>query len=191
MNEKIGEQLSALIDNELESEQEELLVRRVLGDAELQSRWERYQLIRDVLHNNLPDRLNQDFLRQVQARIAVESADTTASAPSVVAAAGGGRAVAVMARPIAGLAVAASVALMAVVGMQNLRQEVGPVPAAGFVAQADPRQANDSGMRWNLHRPEAENRLNTYLVNHNEYTSSTSLQGMLNYSRIAGYDTQR
>jgi sigma-E factor negative regulatory protein RseA len=49
MNQQIHEQLSVLMDGELEREQTRFLLRRVEIDAELPARWARYHVVRQVL----------------------------------------------------------------------------------------------------------------------------------------------
>ncbi|MDH5593931.1 MAG: anti-anti-sigma factor, partial [Gammaproteobacteria bacterium] len=46
-----------------------------------------------------------------------------------------------------------------------------------------------SGTRWDVKQPAVESRLNSYLVNHNEY--SNGMQGVLPYARIVGYDSEK
>ena len=36
-------------------------------------------------------------------------------------------------------------------------------------------------------RPSAENKLNSYIVSHNEYSASSRIKGMLPYTRIVSY----
>jgi len=183
MTEKLDEQLSALMDDELPESERELLLRRLAVDSGLRDRWERYHLARDVLHNELPETLDLGLSERVRAALEQEPAPKMR-----VPAAGALREVF---KPLAGLAIAVSVAALAIVGLQRLTDTGSPqqrvpevasttTPAAGYVRVA--------GTRWDMQRPDIEARLNNLLVNHNEYSSETNLQGMLHYVRIAGYD---
>lgn len=52
MNEQIHEQLSALMDGELERDQTRFLLKRLDGDAELPLRWARYHVTRQTLRGH-------------------------------------------------------------------------------------------------------------------------------------------
>ena len=124
-------------------------------------------------------------------------------------------------KSVAGLSIAASVAVFSIIGVQqyNLLQVEENSGTVNLVSIAPALVANNpvtnnpitnektlaiiskqdaspvyvrvSGTRWNHERPQVGSRLNSYLVNHNEYTSATNLQGLVNYSRIAGYDVKK
>lgn len=179
MTDKIKEQLSALVDGELPDSERELLLRRMETDEDLRKTWRRYNLVHDVLHRNLPQHVDSGFTDRVMTAIADE--DLVAPPLAVH--------VRKFLRPLAGLAIAASVAALAIIGIQNfgvttsdsdISIATGSKPDSGF------RQV--SGTRWDTKQPGVDARLNGYLVNHNEYSSATSLQGILQYRRIVGYD---
>jgi len=185
MNDKLNEQLSAMFDGELEEHEHELLLHRLKQDEKMQKSFAHYQLIGDAMRHDLDKGATVDLVARVSRQLESESAltaDRVAKLPMKIL------------RPVAGLAVAASVAAMAVVGVQNVAlQDQGPLQQSPRLAQVAP--ANDfrqvSGTNWNRSQPETEMRLNGYLVNHSEYTSGLSLQGMINYARIAGYDSKK
>ncbi len=185
MNEKIGEQISAMFDEELEDQEQELLLHRLQRDPQMQSSWSRYQLIGDAIRHNLNAAAHPDLREDIRHEIEREPAIVSTSQSSVA----GLR----MMKPVAGLAIAASVAAMAIIGLQNIGQGQSPYQDAPRLAQTQPATSIQrvSGTRWNMQQPETENRLNGYLVNHSEYTSGISLQGMINYARIAGYDSRQ
>lgn len=193
MKEEIKEQLSALVDGELAGHEHEFLLRRLQSDVELKDQWERYHLIRDALHNELPrsvdmsltDRIMADVYREPHQDLpAVAEERSPGSLPATLAR---------FARPLASLAVAASLAVLSLFGVQNMLQtrEVAE-PVARIASAADvPGYVRARGTRWDTARAEVETRLTTYLVNHNEYASTTNMQGMIPYVRIAGYDVRR
>ena len=45
-------------------------------------------------------------------------------------------------------------------------------------------------MRWDVDRPDVEQRLNAYLVNHNGHTG-TGMSGVMPYARIVAYNGGR
>jgi sigma-E factor negative regulatory protein RseA len=185
MTDKLDEQLSALMDDELPESERELLLRRLAVDNGLRDRWERYHLARDLLHNELPDTVDLGLSERVRAALEQEPA------PEVATPAAG--ALRQMFKPLAGLAIAVSVAALAIVGLQQLTDTGSSqqrVPEVASTGTPDSGYVRVAGTRWDMQRPEIEARLNNLLVNHNEYSSETNLQGMLHYVRIAGYDAK-
>ena len=181
MNDELGEQISALADDELPEAERELLLRRLCDDPRLRDQWSRIHLVRDALHNELPCAATDTLSHRVMAALEAE--------PQPIRRRDFGRVARRLGKPLAGFAVAASVAAMALIGLQHF---AGPEPALNapapqLAASDQPLDNQRVGTRWD--QPEMGTRLNAYLVNHSEYTSGTSLQGMLNYVRIAGYDS--
>lgn len=179
MNEAIREQMSALMDGELPEAERDRVLRRLCDDPALAAEWGRLHLVRDSLNGELPRHLDFALAARVQAAVQDEPPLAVPSPPPRARA---------WVRPLAALAVAASVAGLALVGVQQLSapQHPEPVPAVADAGSATP--AIPPGTRWD--RPEAAPRLNAYLVNHNEYAAGAPLQGMMSYVRIAGYDAE-
>lgn len=100
MNEQIHEQLSALMDGELEHDQTRFLLKRIGADAGLPQRWARYHLVRQALRRQQLVRLPCGFAEAVMARLDAEPALHAHRAP-------------VWVRWGAGGAIAASVAVAA------------------------------------------------------------------------------
>lgn len=185
MNEKMKEQVSTMFDNELDEQEHELLIRRLKQDDSMQSSWQHYQIIGNAMRNDLKTTSMSDMLTNIRHDIDNEPPISASEVSSRVAMR--------MVKPVAGLAIAASVAAMAIVGLQNVGQVNSPVLQTPRLAQSLPATEihRVSGTRWNQQQPETEMRLNGYLVNHSEYSSSFNLQGMINYARIAGYDSRK
>jgi sigma-E factor negative regulatory protein RseA len=174
MKDTLYEQLSALVDDELTGSEHAMLVRRIESDDQLYQRLSRYQLISDALQNHLPERVDPAFSLRVQGMLRSEPAQSGYSR------------LAGLAKPAAGLAVAASVAVMAVMSIQSARQE-SVSPADVVTASAPPagdylRVSDEPGT------PSADRKLDIYLVNHNEYAVNRGMQGMLPYMRIVGHE---
>jgi len=186
MKDKISEQVSALYDDELNQSEHELLLRRLKQEADLQDALLRYQIIGDAIRHNLDAAASTSLASAVSNRIELEDNISIASNSKKSSR---------ILKPVAGLAIAASVAAMAVIGLQDVGDFQGVQPAPQRVVQVQPQTPVNvlpvaSGTHWDKQQPETERRLNGYLVNHSEYTSSISLQGMINYARIAGYDSK-
>lgn len=179
MSEETRESLSALIDGEVATEQAAQLIDRIVEDPSLRAAWGRYHLVSDVLHNTLSDLGANDLQERVR-----ESIDSEPIAfPRR-------RELASFIKPVAGLALAASVAIVAIIAFRNVEQEVVPSPQRVAENRDNDRRPERVPMRWNVDVPAVEERLNTYLVDHSEYLDN-GMRGMLPYARIVGYDASK
>ncbi|HEX4152810.1 MAG TPA: sigma-E factor negative regulatory protein [Steroidobacteraceae bacterium] len=111
MSEQIREQVSAFLDGELPSSETELLLKRLMRDADLREGFGRYALIGEALRRAERSPLSRGFAAGVNAAIDGEAAPAVplhlhARAPRWW-------------RPVAGAAVAAGVAAVAVVALQQ------------------------------------------------------------------------
>lgn len=177
-------QLSALVDDELANMEIDLALRRLSRDRDARDRWERYHLISDVMQGHLPAAFDTGFAARIRQAIEAEPL------PQPVA-----RPLPAWYKPVTGFGLAASVALMALFGLKLNQTDIlqptarfaattatFPTPATAFPIQtvaatqpADP--VSEPG----------EARLNHYLVNHSGYASMSSVNGMLPYVRMVGY----
>ena len=178
-------QLSALIDGELPEAEQNLVLRRLSRDSEAQGRWERYHLISDAMQGHLPVRFDAGFAARL--REAIDREPAPQSRVSTLPA---------WYKPLTGFALAASVVLAVLFGLRLT--DPNPGGAAPTLAAApasypalalqgpNPPPASASN---SYEPPEAQ--LNNYLVNHNGYASRNSVNGMLPYVRLVGYQTAR
>jgi len=176
MSEQLREGLSALIDGETGEREAARLLDQITRDAELKAAWERYHFVSDVLRNDLPRVFGEDLVERVRRSIETEPVMfRRRQRPAAVL------------KPVAGFALAASIAVVAVFGFRGMVGPSGggdePVALAGDA----PEQTQLAGMRWDVDLPGVEDRLNTYLVNHNEHTA----RGMLPYARLVAYNADR
>lgn len=119
MNISIEEQISALMDGELSDSETHHLISVLQNDPELKKVWGNYHLIRAAIHNDLPDKLEQDVARNVISALASEP---TVLAPRGVALESKLRGLTPAFRQIAGLAIAASVTAVAILSVQTVPQ---------------------------------------------------------------------
>lgn len=180
MADKTVEQLSALVDGEFEDLELELALRRLSKDAELKARWQRYHLIGDALKNNLPEAIDLDFADRVSKAIGSEpSLQTIPVTPAISS----------WYKPLVGFALAASVATVAILGVNMLQPDESPgASSLSVIASSEPItrvQANASAVS----DAELESRFNSYLLNHNEYASMNRVHGVLPYVRMVGHKT--
>ncbi len=176
MSEQLREGLSALVDGETDEQEAARLLDRITRDAELKAAWERYHLVSDVLRNDLPLVSGEDLVERVRRSVETEPVMFRPRRPRAVAL-----------KPVAGFALAASVAVVAVLGFRGMVGPSGDTDAPVALAGDRPEQTQLARMRWDVDRPGVEERLNTYLVNHNEHTA----RGMLPYARVVAYNADR
>ena len=187
MNEKKLEALSALMDGEsFDSDAGSL--QGWTRDEGLRATWGRYHIMSDCLRGTLPRHLDPALANRIAMALRSEPAIL---APDVVAPRP-------WLKPLAGMAIAASDATLAVVGIQISRTDT---PGAGLgqsVANQSPATSGGSGGQINLAagngvtrplRPadptsRADARLNRYLINYNEQRSNDTVQGMPPFVRV-------
>lgn len=182
MADKTAEQLSALIDGEGEVREWELALRRLGNDAELKDRWERYHLIGEALKNNLPDTLDLGFAERIRQAIETEQQPEPVRPPR----SGIGTVVASWYKPITGFALAASVAALALLGLNLTDAGLAESAGQGPVADAGPR----SEPQPRFADTDLDSRLGAYLVNH-ELVSRGSVHGVTPYYlRLVGHESK-
>ena len=175
MTEQIRESVSALMDGEVEKD-----MRAGFCNEELKSTWHRYHLISDVMHQRLPVNPNLHLSRKISDLIKQEPAIL---APST-------RSIQTFLKPVAGLAIAASVAALAILGIQRYQstelstvvQEQIQKPVLSFgvpVTLPDAQAARPVQVQM-----KSDVRINRYLLNHNEYQSNVGVQGMTPHVRL-------
>jgi sigma-E factor negative regulatory protein RseA len=204
------ENLSLLLDDDSEADVNAVLD-EVMADVNLQYRMRRYQIIGETLRNELPQAIDTDFHHGVMIRIREQSPNLEAHDKHSDQGNDQGNVAPLLARawfkPFAGLAVAASVAVVTVALWQP-QQQHGALPNDSLVS-ADQQKIEQlagqqvvgsavpvssrvqSGTRWKLEQesPVLQRKLNAYLVNHTEYSSS--MQGLIPQARVAGFDAEQ
>lgn len=170
------EWVSALTDGELAGNELKRGLDAMRQDPELLTSWSRYHLIRDALHSNLEEQIFPDLSLRVAAALEQE--------PVILAPQ---RARRPWLRHAAGLAVAASVTGVAILGITNMNEENGPVTVAANPVQDYARLEQPVATAANSPQVSNGEHLAPYLVNHNEYAVSSGMHGMLPYVRIVGH----
>jgi len=208
------EQISALIDGELDGREHQATVDKLLAGSENRKTWGRYHLIGDTLKRSLPKGMDHDFSSRVMA--ALDNEPTVLAPPAPTKSSWGQR--------VAGLAVAASVTAVAILGVQFMYQQDGqmltpqmaqtastglsPIAQSQQVARSNLQQSNaqqsrvQQSLRANIQTVTQSSvtmarsptpvkqfhpRLNKYLVDHNQQAPRAAVQGMIPYARIVAY----
>jgi len=134
MSEQIREQVSAFLDGELPASETELLLKRLTRDVELRDSFGRYALIGESLRGGSGAQLTRDFHARVNRAIDGEPAAAGPQAPRITPLQGWWR-------PLAGAAVAAGVAAVAVLALQQRAVTPLASEAVRIAGNAQPREA--------------------------------------------------
>jgi sigma-E factor negative regulatory protein RseA len=183
MSEQIREQVSAFLDGELPGTETELLLKRLTRDAELRESFGRYALIGESIRGGSHARASRSFAARINQ--AIDGAPASAESPAVRARSPRWW------RPFAGAAVAAGVATVAVVALQQravtpTTPSMVPVSARNL-AVAKPTEAISYTVPASL--PEAPGaaapaalpaaRLTNYVFAHSKYSSALGQRDVL------------
>ena len=178
MAEEKKEWVSALADGELTGNELKRGLDAMRQDTQLLASWSRYHLIRDALHSNLEEHVVPDLSLRVATALEREP---VLLAPQ--------RSPRPWLRHAAGLAVAASVTGVAILGISHMNDETGPGSVSIAANQPQDYVRLEQPLATATADPKVSNseHLAPYLVNHNEYAVSSGMHGMLPYVRIVGH----
>lgn len=182
------EHLSALVDDEAGDFERRRTLDGLVADQDSRERWGRYHLIGDVMRGDAPVALDVGFADRVLAAIQDEEME------AVPASARAQR----FAKPVAGFAMAASVAVATVLGVQGFTTQSTPGETGATLMTAQTPAVVPSGIRQvavttdtlasaNDGRAAEMADLNSYLVRHAEYAAR---HGMLPQVRVVGYEAE-
>jgi sigma-E factor negative regulatory protein RseA len=180
MTDKVHDQISAFVDDELSEQQSAFLVRRFEHDSDARGQAVRYTLIGSALRNELLQPDPAILLRRISS-VLDGAAPIAVRAPR--------RWSAGFVRPLAGLAIAAGVASIAIFGLQTLNDtrvdSSSAVVAPHSVAEAiEPASYVVPLEAAPAHPVTPPIRLTNYLVHHGEYTSGLSRTSV--HSNVVG-----
>lgn len=166
------EQLSAFVDDELDAAEAELLVRQLAGDAELRKTAMRYSMAGDVMRGELADGDPGAFAERVSRAVGEESGPTERVARERRMG---------WARPLAGAAVAATVAVVAILSLSTGTGPGAPDTAVVTVPDGDPEAAPGTYVvpATISRRAGSPDRLSRYYLNHSQYATMMGGQGTL------------
>jgi sigma-E factor negative regulatory protein RseA len=199
MNDKQSELTSTLLDGELDPDAQQRAISAILGAGQQElDRFGRYRLMGDVMRGESFASASTVAERVHRALI---------DEPVVLAPPA--RPAKRWLRPVAGLAVAASVAMAAVlVAPQLMTQsgghggavQVANVPqvtaapmlvAAGSGANTQPLSRTEQGeMRWQALNQDLENRLNRLVIEHHEFGGRTGVNGPVPHIGLVSYGSR-
>lgn len=167
MNESSRENLSCLMDGELDRKGRKFLLRRLSSDAEMKGRWSRMHAVRACLHGE--HLVSGDLVARVADALDAEAAPSRSLPARLL-------------RPVAGGAIAASVAVMAIVGINASmleQQEAVSTQAEepGFVSRGtsldQPFTQSAVPVSYSEDRRAQRQRIGRYVLRHNQAAGST------------------
>lgn len=222
--------LSRLMDGEWEGLDATRCVAEVCESEHMQDKWARYHMVRDVMRGDVVDS-SMSIAAGVSAALADEPAYTNVTAlgnsaagsdesstdasvqpAALTATASESKARSRWGMGAAGFGIAASAALVTVLGMDFLQNQNSPAPQAlvagvsapaasvvqtlpTLVSQTNGAQVDlvsNRGSYWvsgqDGQRVGSETRLNQLLGDHIEHSATIDWRGMMPYSRLVGYD---
>ena len=170
------EKISALLDDELDSAEQEEVLSSISKDESLSKTWQRYHLIRAAVRNE-----SMAHIPGFSERMSTVLLEDTKSVTQFPQRKIPGK------KWIPGLALAASVA--GLVGfifftIQPNQNNTRPAQPANF---AQIEQAT----KWETTTPDQEHALNTFLVEHGEFTPMSSMNGLMAYAKFVSYDASK
>jgi sigma-E factor negative regulatory protein RseA len=176
MSTESREHLSCLMDGEISRETGRFLVRRLGADQELCATWARYHLVRDCLRHHEGGLASESLSSRVRQAIERESRPQPAGQTAWL-------------KPLVGMAVAASVALLAIVAVSPENpalQQAGDNPVAAEAAPAftSPQSFAPAPVSQQASLAGGDNRMNAYLLRHLQATGSTGGKGFVTFVPI-------
>ncbi|MEM9102175.1 MAG: sigma-E factor negative regulatory protein [Pseudomonadota bacterium] len=204
MSGNVNENLSALMDDATD----EKTIRSLLNDQQLQDKWSRYHLVKDILHDDVPSQLDVSLAERISASIKDEP---TLLVPSVII--NTDTKPKPWLRQVAGLAIAASVTAFSIVLYpflvnENLPANVAEQPkTAPIVADNPPLVNNSPALRASRDQSRAnrgqnqppifllnsreDERLNQLLWQHAESASEQGVNGFMPYVKVIAYPVKQ
>jgi sigma-E factor negative regulatory protein RseA len=181
MSKESLEHLSSLMDGELSRETGLFLTRRLSSDETLCKSWERYHLIRDCIRQPGSKQVVTGMCEELKAVLEGEALPQVKPRVSPR-----------WLKPASGLAIAASVALVAIVataprpGAVPGPEETAPGTAAQpFVSPNTlPVSPSSQPVSFSPAEQNQSNRLNAYLLRHNQMARTAGRQGFVSFVPI-------
>lgn len=179
------ELLSRLLDDEDISEIEmRRILKKMQSSRKLRAQFQRYNIIGDAMRGQLPFRLHDHFSDDVVDRVNCMMKPNSSLSES-----GRGRA---KMKAVAGLALAASLAVFLLVAFQSLTPPAVDIDGASarivagqVVEEGDAQGIGEKKLHNFVLSPDALAEFNSYVVNHAEYAS---FRVSMPHVRIVGYD---
>ena len=183
MSKESLEHLSSLMDGEISRESGMFLTRRLASDDALCETWERYHLIRDCIRQPGSKLVVSGLSQKLNAKLSAEEAPAVSVSLKRQ-----------WIKPVSGLAIAASVALMAIVvtapqqgtapGTTTESALVQPVNQPFVSPNNLPLAPVSQPASYSSEGQSGNARLNAYLLRHNQIARTAGRQGFVSFVPI-------
>jgi len=175
MNETTNQKISSLLDDEQILDQD--LMQSLSNDVEAKTKWARYNLVSDTLNDRYQHKVDSSWFSDLSAQLENE--------PTILAPRVSKTFTQKVVKQIAGLAVAASVAMLAIVNFQQT--QISTTDSFSNIASISSQQSFATSdikpVTLRLNKA-TESKLSGYLVNHYEHSLSGKMQGLMPYMRM-------
>ncbi len=165
MREQLNEKISLMVDDQLPPPQAYDLLKTINHNPDLQAKLERYQLISQAMKNDQCLTARSDFVDRIHQQLCDE--------PTYLLLRKNQQTVAW--QKTVGLAIAASVALVAVIVFGTVEKQMQPLGGTNAIAHHSPQTDQMNAQ------------LNEYLQAHNNVWYGNSNGGGQQYARLVGY----
>jgi len=175
MNETTNQKISSLLDDEQVLDHS--LMQSLLNDGEAKAKWARYNIVSDTLNDRYQHKVDSSWFSDLSAQLESE--------PTILAPRVSKTFTQKVVKQIAGLAVAASVAMLAIVNFQQTQISTTDTPTniASIGNQQSFATSDIKPVTLRLNKA-TESKLSGYLVNHYEHSLSGKMQGLMPYMRM-------
>lgn len=182
-----GEMLSTFMDGEMKSSAARFFARRLIQDGELQATWTRWHMVRDCMRDGVVNSIEMDLAARVSAALNNDPAPAQSLGRRLM-------------RPLASGAIAATVAMAAIIGVNQYRATDAQVIDGQAVLTADADTSlslpvtsspdfrlNPVPVSYPLDsqrqgaNPMARSRLDSYLMRHNQRAAAQGRAGFVSY----------
>jgi sigma-E factor negative regulatory protein RseA len=189
MSEQLRESLSAAMDGEAGEFELKRVLNELSANEELRGTWERYHLVRGLLRRELGNGTPTDLPERLWARIeADESFEQSTEALTE------SRARPRWLGPIAGVAVAAGVALTIVLGVNLLpssREDVVVAESAASIETETTPVAVEVMSQLNAYPSRLDmKRTQAYMLHHAQHTALNEQGSALPFAKVAAFETR-
>ena len=166
----MNEQISALVDGEASEFDRERVLRAMQSDPALRNTWERYHLASTAIRRELDLVVDSTLAIRIQDRLRNETQESRHfRLPGAM-------------KLAAGLAIAASVATVAILNLSPLAS-----PSSSSTVAKSPASAPGIPVASARQTPDPQQALNPYLVHHGDVAPAAGMNGLLSYVRVVGY----
>lgn len=176
----MNEQISALLDGEVNDLERERVLRALDQNAGLRGTWERYHVAGTALRRELGMLVSPGLADRIHARLRDEMPARSNSFAQMLASRR-------LLKIGAGVAIAASVATVAILSLPPVVPSLSPLARLASTPRGAGAPATVADARPTA--AEQQRALSPYLVRHGEFAPAAGMNGMLTYVRVVSHDS--